>query len=137
MAAPSIPPLKSTVPSLNASMKGHLAKEKDFKMGGRSTGFNLRYFVLEPGKLQYWDSIDQVTQPAKGCMLIDEQTVLSNVKQARPGKLAFRLDRLTSADKQKYVLAAPDRAHASEEARAQHTPVLSGLPCAQWQATGF
>ena len=95
--------------------KGLLAKEKEKKLAGQSTGFNQRFFVVEPGLLLYFDTSAQWAslQPAKGSMVLDKATVLSNLKHARAGRPhAFRLDRLTSGAKEKYVLAATDQRDA-------------------------
>ena len=95
--------------------KGLLAKEKEMKLAGQSTGFNQRFFVVKPGMLLYFDTPAQweSRQPAKGSMVLDKGTVLSNLKNARAGRPhTFRLDRQTSGAKEKYVLSATNQRDA-------------------------
>ena len=81
-------------------------------MSGVSAGFSKQYFVLEPKLIKWWDDEAHAvaSQPPRGSMVLDQMSIMSNLKRARSGQTyAFRIDRHSlkgSGPRQKLVIAA-------------------------------
>ncbi len=115
----------TTAPEPLWAKSGSLAKEKDTRLAGYSTGWHERFVIVHPGRLRYWESARHAiaAAPPRGAMALDERTALSKTRRPRAGRFAFRLDRGAT----KMVFAVADAEQVSRLVPTDYTHCPLGL----------